>query len=72
MGTIQPSIYRYSLRNECLYFDGFGHVGPDEDGFPTLLRDHMDGLLCAFFVHISNDEFRSLPSKREGSGSPDT
>ena len=25
--------------------DGFGHISPDEDGFPAVFRDHMHGLV---------------------------
>jgi hypothetical protein len=46
------------------------HIDLDEDGFPTVFRDHMDGLLSTVFVHISNDEFRPFPSKRQSCGSP--
>jgi len=49
---------------------GFGHIGPDKDGFTTLLRDHMDGLLSTIFVHVSNNQFRPFPSKRQSCGSP--
>ena len=69
MGTIQPSICGYSLRNECLYFDGLGHVSPDKDGFSPLLCDEMNRLLAPVFVHVRDDEFGTFPSKGEGSGS---
>src|SRR5262249_42318851 len=56
--------------DECLHFDGFGHVGPDEGGFPTLFRDHMDSLLSTVFVRVSHHQSRPFPSKRQGCGSP--
>jgi hypothetical protein len=72
VGTIESAVGLHGFGDERLYFDGFGHIGPDKDGFPTLLRDHMDGLLSAFLVHVSNDEFRPFLSKRQGCGSPNS
>src|SRR6516162_9584191 len=70
MDTIESAIHFHSFGDERLYFDGFGDVSFDEDRCTALLRDHMDGLLSPVFIHIRNDEFRSLPSKGQGCGSP--
>src|SRR5215471_10451217 len=70
MGTVQPPIGLHGLGDQGLHFDRFGHVGSDEDSFSALFCDHMDGLLSTVYVHISDDELGSLPSKGQGSGSP--
>src|SRR6516165_1131935 len=61
LGTIQPSIGLYCLSNECLHFDGLGHVSPDRDGFPTVFRDHMHNLLSPIGVQVSHNQFRPFP-----------
>jgi hypothetical protein len=71
MGTIESAIGLYGCGDERLYFDRLVHGGPDEDRFPTLLRNHMDGLVSTILVHIRNDEFRSFSCKRQGGGSAD-
>jgi hypothetical protein len=71
MGTVQPSIRGHSLRGQGLHFNGLGDIGLDKDRLTTLFRDHMDRLVSALLVHISNDEFDTFSGKRQRSGSPD-
>jgi hypothetical protein len=72
MGTIQPSIGLDRLADHR--FDGgcLGDIHLDEGGFPTVFRDHMDGLVSTLFVHVSHNQFRPFPCKRQGCGSPNS
>src|SRR5262245_33171134 len=45
VGTVESAIRLHCFGDECLYFDGLGHIGPDKDGFSTLFRNEMDGLV---------------------------
>jgi hypothetical protein len=68
MGTIQPSRGLDRLADHR--FDGgrLGDIRLDEDGFTTVFRDHMDGMLSTVCVRVSYHQFRSLPSNRQGCG----
>jgi hypothetical protein len=47
-----------------------GDIDLDEGGFTAIFRNHMDGLVSTLVIHVHNDEFRSLPSKRQSCSSP--
>jgi hypothetical protein len=64
MGTVETSIGLHGLRDHRLDGAGAGDIDLDKGGFPTVFRDHMDGLLPTVCVHIRNDEFRPFPCKR--------
>src|SRR6266581_8928270 len=45
MGTVETPIGLHGLRDHRLDGGCLGYIDLDEDGFPTVFRNHMDGLL---------------------------